>query len=319
MTTTARNANIGLDLAGKTAAIAGGTNGIGAAVSLRFAQAGSNVFIIGRNEDLGQKVVEQMKAAGTAAEGRTFEFIKADLSSVKEVKRVADELKAKTGAKGIDFLVQTQGGPPNGSYNMTSSSPSHESHFAVQTLSRFALANFLASSGTLKQAWVNVLAPSGPKGSEPDLDDIELAKEEERKKGLVGRIMAQGSQDSALGDAMAAHFPRAYPHLKAYHLFPGFVATNSLRSANILPSPIASVFEFGASLLGRFTPFVSLPAWYAEIPVYVAANPQSQGKGLEFSDNRLKAVGMPKWAEQEKGGVAEKTWEKLRGIVESEL
>lgn len=57
--------------------------GIGAAVGLRFAQAGASVFIIGRNEQLGQDVVKRCRAeAGRNADGRTFEFIKADLSCV---------------------------------------------------------------------------------------------------------------------------------------------------------------------------------------------------------------------------------------------
>ncbi|GAA5886206.1 hypothetical protein JCM6882_004298 [Rhodosporidiobolus microsporus] len=319
MSTLARNANIGLDLGGKTAAIAGGTQGIGAATGLRFAQAGANVYIIGRNAELGAQVVEKMRNAGEMAQGRTFEFIQADLSSVKEVKRVADELKAKTGAKGIDFLVQTQGGPPNGSYNLTSTTPAHESHFAVQTLSRFALAYLLASSGTLKQAWVNVLAPSGTSGPEPDVDDIELASEKQRKKFLPGRVLAQGGQDSALGDAMISHFPRAFPSLRSYHLFPGYVYTDALKSSHLLPSPFVWAHNLVGPYMARFLPFGNLPQWYAEIPVYVAANPEARGREeLRFVNQGLKDLGMPKWAKQEKGGVAEKVWDKLKMMVESE-
>ena len=55
--------------------------GIGAAVGIRFAQAGANVYIIGRNAQLGQEVVEKCRQqAKDAADGRTYEFIKADLS-----------------------------------------------------------------------------------------------------------------------------------------------------------------------------------------------------------------------------------------------
>jgi hypothetical protein len=54
--------------------------------------------------------------------------------------------------------------------------------------------------------------------------------------------------------------------------------------------------------------------------VYLAANSaaKEKGKGLEFVNQGLTPQGMPKWAEQEKGGVAEKVWEKLKGIVERE-
>ncbi|GAA5987808.1 hypothetical protein JCM11641_004936 [Rhodosporidiobolus odoratus] len=318
MSTLARNANIDLDLSGQTAAVAGGTQGIGAAVGLRFAQAGANVFVIGRNKELGDKVVEQMRTAGGKAEGRTFEFIQADLSSIKEVKRVADELKAKSGSAGVDFLVQTQGGPPNGAYNLTSTTPAHESHFAVQTLSRFTLAYLLASSGTLKQAWVTVLSPGGTNGPAPEVEDIELAAEEHRKKNVLSRILAQGNQDGALGDAMISHFPRAFPNLRAYHLFPGYVYTNALESSHLLPKPFVWAHNLVGPYMARFLPFGNLPAWYAEIPLYVAANDKSRGKGLEFSNATLKSLGMPKWAEQEKGGLAQKAWDRLKGMVEKE-
>ena len=97
--TDARNANIGLDLSGKTAAVSSSLSthslcgsstaqGIGAAVGIRFAQAGANVYIIGRNEQLGQEVVEKCRQqAKDAADGRTYEFIKADLSCVRSLFR----------------------------------------------------------------------------------------------------------------------------------------------------------------------------------------------------------------------------------------
>ncbi|GAA6028149.1 hypothetical protein JCM8097_006883 [Rhodosporidiobolus ruineniae] len=318
MSNIARNANIGLDLSGKTAAVSGGTQGIGAAVAVRFAQAGSNVFVIGRNEELGRQVIEKMRNSGEAAQGRNFEFIQADLSSVQGVKKVADTLKEKAGSKGIDFLVETQGGPPNGSTVMTNSTPAHDAHFAVTIFSRFSLAYLLAKQGTLKQSWVNVTAPGGTDGPEPNLADIELTGEEHKKKSFVGRMTAQMQQTGALGDAMVAQFPREFPHLRASHLFPGVVATNAIESAHILPGPLAYLASSAFSLLARFTPFVQLPAFYAEIPVYVAANPEAQGKGLEFANEKLKAVGRPKWADGE-GNVAEKAWGQLKEMMEKEL
>ncbi|GAA6051041.1 hypothetical protein JCM3770_005469 [Rhodotorula araucariae] len=312
--TDAARYNSTLDLAGKTAAVAGGTQGIGAAVGLRFAQAGASVYIIGRNEQLGEDVVRQCREqAGKAADGRTFEFIKADLSSVSEVRRVADELKRKTGKKGIEFLVTTQGGPPNGSYVQTASSPAHDAHFAVQTLSRFGLAYLLASSGTLKDTWLSVCAPAGAEGPEPDVEDIELEKKEHRDRWLLGRIRGQAKQDSALGDAVAVQFTKHFPHLRSAHVFPGFVYTNALASTSLVPSPILPLYSLAGPLAARILPFGNLPAAYADVPVYVAAHADARGKGLEFSNERLKALGAPAWAE---GPVGERVWEKLRRMVE---
>lgn len=79
MSTQAAKLNQGIDLTGKNVAVSGGTQGIGAATGLRFAQSGATVYIIGRNEELGNKVVEELRKQG---KGGKAEFIKADLRSV---------------------------------------------------------------------------------------------------------------------------------------------------------------------------------------------------------------------------------------------
>ena len=73
----------------------------------------------------------------------------------------------------------------------------------MQTLSRFGLAYLLASSGTLKDTWVSVCAPAGEKGPAPDVEDLELRGAAHRDKRMLGRVLGQAKQDSALGDAIA--------------------------------------------------------------------------------------------------------------------
>jgi NAD(P)-dependent dehydrogenase (short-subunit alcohol dehydrogenase family) len=51
MSTQVRKANTGFDLTDKTAVIAGGSQGIGAGVAIRFAQAGANIIVIGRSQE----------------------------------------------------------------------------------------------------------------------------------------------------------------------------------------------------------------------------------------------------------------------------
>ncbi|GAA5925309.1 putative short-chain dehydrogenase/reductase [Sporobolomyces koalae] len=302
-----KNANI--DLTDKTAAVAGGTTGIGAALASRFSQAGASVFVIGRNKQRGDSVIKDLERVGNGK--AKYEFIQADLSSTAEVKRVAAELKEKSGGA-IHFLVTTQGGPPNGDTSLTAES--HNSHFAIQTLSRFGLAYSLAASNTLKDTWISVLAPSGSNSSPPDLNDIEL-KETLNRKWALGRIVAQGTQDGALGDAMAAHFPRAFPGLTAYHLFPGYVQTTAGASAGF-PAPILWAQNLFGPLLAKYAPFCNTPESYAEIPFYAAVNPEGRrDESLRFSGIRVKGVGIPTWATEE-GGVAKQTWQKLQAIFE---
>jgi len=136
------------------------------------------------------------------------------------------------------------GGPPNGTFSLTPED--HETHFAIQVLSRFGLAYLLAQSGTLKDTWVTICAPGGEKAAPPNLNDLELKSEEERQKFLPMRIVASGTRDGAVMDGLVAvssaclassrrlrlttsplqqHFSSAFPSLRAVHAFPGYVHT----------------------------------------------------------------------------------------------
>ncbi|KAK4054566.1 hypothetical protein OIV83_001060 [Microbotryomycetes sp. JL201] len=305
MSAEAARANEQIKLTGKNVAVAGGTQGIGRATGERFAKAGASVWVIGRNEQLGQEVVNSLKGKGAPH----AEFIKADLSLISSMHKVAEEIKAKTDGR-VDFLITTQGGPPNGSFSITSEG--HEKDFTVQVVSRFALAYLLAESGTLKDTWLSVMAPGGAKAAPPDLDDLELKSEKERNKWLVSRMIATGTRDGAVIDGVSAHFATAYPHLRAAHVFPGLVITNAAANRGF-PRPLVWLQSLFAPVLSRT--IGSTPEGYAEIPFYVAANPEARGKGLEFSKAPLKPIGAPAWT-RENPELRQKLWNQMRQMVD---
>jgi len=87
-------------LNGKIALVTGGTSGLGFATAKRFVSEGAYVFIIGRRQ------VELDKAAnelGTNAKG-----IQADVSSQKDMARVASEIKSTKGS--LDIIFANAGG-----------------------------------------------------------------------------------------------------------------------------------------------------------------------------------------------------------------
>ncbi|KII89067.1 hypothetical protein PLICRDRAFT_109856 [Plicaturopsis crispa FD-325 SS-3] len=304
MSSLARKNNVGLDLSNKVAVVVGGTQGIGAAVGLRFASAGASVYIVGRKAELGNSVVEQLKSAGKS-DGK-YEFIKADLSLVSGIKDTVQQLQAKTGAHGIDYLVQTQGGPPNGKFSLTADG--HEPHFAVQCLSRFGIAYLLAKSGTLKESVVNVCAPGDGTSTAPDVDDLDLKKEhEEGKYGIV----SSARRDGNVLDAFTSRFATEFPHLKTHHITPGLVITSALKNQEF-PYPVVVLYNFLSPIISR-TVGHTAPA-YADIPVYLAANPKSRGQGLEFSNEKLKPVAKTPWIEKEPE-VSKRLWDKLVGTL----
>ena len=56
------------------------------------------------------------------------------------------------------------------------------------------------------------------------------------------------------------------------------------------------------------------PKTYAEIPVFLAANPKSKPLGLHFANERLKPL-TPKWV-TEQPAQRKLVWEKLAAMVE---
>ena len=93
--------------------VVGGTQGIGAAIAVRFAELGASVLIIGRNEIIGVDMVKKLEATSSShghdPHGVRFGFSRRDLGSVKEIKAAAEDITKWAGKGGIHYLFQTQG------------------------------------------------------------------------------------------------------------------------------------------------------------------------------------------------------------------
>jgi NAD(P)-dependent dehydrogenase (short-subunit alcohol dehydrogenase family) len=89
-------------LGGSTAVVTGATSGLGAACALGLARAGAKVVVSGRNGERGQRVVEEIEAAGGTAH---LEL--ADLSDADDLSAFAD--RALERHDPVDILVNAAG------------------------------------------------------------------------------------------------------------------------------------------------------------------------------------------------------------------
>jgi NAD(P)-dependent dehydrogenase (short-subunit alcohol dehydrogenase family) len=117
--------------AGRIALVTGGTDGIGKEVARGLARAGHHTVLVGR---------ESQKAARAAQEIRqttgnpSVEFLLADLSLMREAKRLADEVISRW--TGLSYLVHSAGVVSN---RRELTDEGIESNFAVNYLRRFLL------------------------------------------------------------------------------------------------------------------------------------------------------------------------------------
>jgi len=122
---------------GKTALITGSTDGVGRVVAKRLAGSGWRVLVHGRDRERGEALVAEIKAAGGAAE-----FLSADLSSMAEVRRLADAAQKAT--RRLDLLINNAGlGSGASRTTRRTSADGHELLFAVNYLAGFLLTHLL--------------------------------------------------------------------------------------------------------------------------------------------------------------------------------
>jgi NAD(P)-dependent dehydrogenase (short-subunit alcohol dehydrogenase family) len=125
-------------LRGKVGLVTGGTDGVGKEIARGLAQRGAQVIIVGRDADKGARVEREIRAS---SDNRDVEFFQADLSLVREARRLGDEVTNRWPA--IHYLVHSAG-IVRGRRVVTAEG--FESNFATNYLSRFALTDRLLSA-----------------------------------------------------------------------------------------------------------------------------------------------------------------------------
>ena len=119
---------------GKIVLVTGATNGIGKVAALALAKQGAAVVIAGRNAAKTQATAAEIKQSGAAS----VDSLVADLSSMAEVRRLADELRQRYTR--LDVLINNAGAI---FADRQLTADGYERTFALNHLSYFLLTNLL--------------------------------------------------------------------------------------------------------------------------------------------------------------------------------
>ncbi|KAF9052120.1 hypothetical protein BJ165DRAFT_1401524 [Panaeolus papilionaceus] len=203
--------------------ITGATSGIGRALTQLFAKylrGRAHIVLVGRNERAAQEVISALHPHPDNHEdggvSYTYEFIKCDLTLMKNVASLASTLSSKL-AK-INYLVHSAG--VFGLLGREDTEEGIDKKLASRYYARFRLTHDLMP--LLKKAKecgesANVLSilGAGQGWGDVDLDDLGL------KKGYRGlKAMAE---TISYNDLMVAEFARRNESIAFTHIYPGFV------------------------------------------------------------------------------------------------
>jgi NAD(P)-dependent dehydrogenase (short-subunit alcohol dehydrogenase family) len=154
-----------------TVLVTGSTDGIGKRTALDLAIMGARVLVHGRDRRKGEATLEEIRSASGSGK---LEYHNADLSSLDEVRRLADEVAEDR--PGLDVLVNNAGiGSGRMAGRREVSADGYELRFAVNYLAPFLL-TYLLLPALRRSAPSRVVNVSSLGQSPLDLSDLMLQR-----------------------------------------------------------------------------------------------------------------------------------------------
>jgi len=198
----------------KNILITGGTDGQGKATAHRLAKMDSRLLLVGRNRHRGEAAVAEIVGASG---NKDVTFLPADLSLVREMRRVADHTRKALDR--LDVLVHGAGGGFPQQRQVTDEGL--EQSLAVQFLARFVLTNELLDLLRAAPAPQVISIAGGGTASKPlDLDDL---NSENSYGGKFEAISRAGTANDILTLEQIAR----YQDIAFYNYGPGLVRTRT--------------------------------------------------------------------------------------------
>lgn len=250
--------------------ITGATGGIGKAAAMALAKQDFTVVIHGRDQQKTQQVCEELKAATGNSK---IEFLVADLFSLREVRKMADEFVHKY--KRLDVLINNAGGIM--SKDRETTADGFEKTMAVNLFAPFLLTELLldllkaSSDGRV----VNVSSNSHQLNAKPNFDDLQLENNYDPLKAYGNAKLFLIWVTQYLANQLKQE---GINHVTVNSMHPGAVATNFGVDSNL-----GSVLNFIGKLI---RPLFKTAEQGADTIVYLASSADVKNVSGQYFVNR---------------------------------
>ena len=225
------------DIKGNVTVITGGTGVLGRAIAKYLALNGAKVVILGRKEDVGNKI-----AADICAEGGECEFMKTDVLNVEVVRKNCEDILAKYGR--VDTLLNAAGG------NMPGATiPPDKTIFDLQP-DQFQTVLDLNLTGTVipTQIFLEPMVKQG-KGAVINFSSMAAFRPMTRVAGYAAAKAGISNFTAYMATECAKKFGEG---IRVNAIAPGFFLTEQNRT--LLTNPDGSYTQRGQDVI-RQTPF----------------------------------------------------------------
>ncbi|MEZ4849857.1 MAG: SDR family oxidoreductase [Bacteroidia bacterium] len=276
-----------------TALITGSTSGIGKATALALAKKGWHIIIHGRNQSSCLQTIAELKSLSNNPK---IDFIHADISDLKQVKNMADEIKQRFPQ--LNILINNAS---TFSQSRKLTSDGLEQTWVVNYLSRFLLTNLLLSSlkANAPSRIIDVSGMYHAKGK-IHFEDINLKQ---------GYTMNKANSQSKLANVLFTyHLARQLEgeQVTINTLHPGAVNTGSILKAE-------GISAFAKMMYRMFSVFLKTPEQGAKTSVYLASSAEVEGvSGKYFVGSKAKRSSEESYDLR----LQEQLWEVSEGMVD---
>ena len=225
------------DINGNVTVITGGTGVLGRAIAKYLALNGAKVIILGRKEETGKEIVDEI-----TAEGGSCEFMKTDVMNAEIVQKNCDDIVAKYGR--IDTLLNAAGG------NMPGATIAPDKTFFDLDAAQFSRVLELNLTGTVipTQIFLKPMVKQG-KGSIINFSSMAAFRPMTRVCGYAAAKAGISNFTAYMATECAKKFGEG---IRVNAIAPGFFITEQNRA--LLTNPDGSYTQRGQDVV-RQTPF----------------------------------------------------------------